>query len=205
MEYIYSDPFVEFYRDKMVEHLHYYYFEDIFTDEELDYIIQWGELTNLSDAEVGGGEDGLHIVPEIRRSKVGWIDISNETKWIFDRLAAASIEANVEMNWNFDLIGFGDTLQYTQYFGEDEGHYSWHADIGPGVSHRKLSIIVQLSDEEDYEGGDINLKVGSRDLDLPKKRGGVIVFPSFILHRVLPVIEGNRKSLVAWISGPNYK
>jgi PKHD-type hydroxylase len=205
MEYIYSDPFVEFYRDKMVEHLHYYYFEDIFTDEELDYIIQWGELTNLSDAEVGGGEDGLHIVPEIRRSKVGWIDISNETKWIFDRLAAASIEANVEMNWNFDLIGFGDTLQYTQYFGEDEGHYSWHADIGPGVSHRKLSIIVQLSDEEDYEGGDINLKIGSRDLDLPKKRGGVIVFPSFILHRVLPVIEGNRKSLVAWISGPNYK
>ena len=205
MEYIYSDPFVEFYRDKMVEHLHYYYFEDIFTDEELDYIVQWGELTNLSDAEVGGGEDGLHIVPEIRRSKVGWIDISNETKWIFDRLAAASIEANVEMNWNFDLIGFGDTLQYTQYFGEDEGHYSWHADIGPGVSHRKLSIIVQLSDEEDYEGGDINLKIGSRDLDLPKKRGGVIVFPSFILHRVLPVIEGNRKSLVAWISGPNYK
>jgi len=205
MEHIYSDPFVEFYRNKMVEHLHYYYFEDIFTDEELEHITQWGEISNLSDAEVGGGEDGLHIVPEIRVSKVSWIDIEENTKWIYDRLASAAIEANVEMNWNFDLIGFGDTLQYTKYYGENEGHYSWHADIGPGVSHRKLSIIVQLSDEDEYEGGDINLKIGSRDLDLPKKKGGVIVFPSFILHRVLPVTKGSRKSLVSWISGPNYR
>ena len=73
------------------------------------------------------------------------------------------------------------------------------------MSHRKLSIIVQLSDEDEYEGGDINLKIGSRDLDLPKKKGGVIVFPSFILHRVLPVTKGSRKSLVSWISGPNYR
>ncbi len=205
MEYIYSDPFVDYYKNRMVEHLHFYYFENLFTEEEIDYIIQWGELTDQSEGEVGGGEDGLHIVPEIRKSTVGWIDISDNTKWIFDRLALGTLEANEEMRWNFDLIGFGDTLQYTQYFGEQEGHYSWHADIGPGVSQRKLSIIVQLSDEEDYEGGDVELKVGSRDLVLPKKKGGVIIFPSFILHRVLPVTEGNRKSLVAWISGPNYK
>jgi len=205
MEYIYSDPFVDYYKDKMVEHLHFYYFEDLFTEEEIEYIIQWGELTDQSEGEVGGGVDGLNIIPEIRKSTVGWIDISENTKWIFDRLALGTLEANEEMRWNFDLIGFGDTLQYTQYFGEQKGHYSWHADIGPGVSQRKLSIIIQLSDEEDYEGGEVELKVGSRDLVIPKKKGGVAIFPSFILHRVLPVTEGNRKSLVAWISGPNYK
>ena len=205
MEFIYSDPFVEFYKSKNIEHLHYYYFEELFTEEELEYIIQWGEVSEQVEGEVGGGADGVHVVPEIRTSKIGWIDISENTKWIFDRLAYGAIEANVDMKWNFDLMGFGDTLQYTQYFGENKGHYSWHADIGPGVSHRKLSIIIQLSDEEDYEGGDVEIKIGTRDLTLPKKKGGVIVFPSFLLHRVLPLTEGNRKSLVAWISGPNYR
>ena len=205
MEYIYSDPFVNFYKEKRIEHLHYYYFQDLFTEEEIDYIIQWGELTEQMDGEVGGGEDGVHIVPEIRTSKIGWIDIQENTKWIFDRIAYGTLEANAEMMWNFDLCGFGDTLQYTQYFGENEGHYSWHADIGPGVSHRKLSVIVQLSDEEDYEGGDVDIKVGSRDITLPKEKGGVIVFPSFLLHRVLPITKGNRKSLVAWVAGPNFK
>jgi PKHD-type hydroxylase len=183
----------------------FYYFQNLFTQEELGYITEWGEINDLYDGEVGGGLDGLHIVPEIRKSKISWIDIQDDTKWIFDRLALASLEANVEMNWNFDLIGFGDTLQYTKYDGEDKGHYSWHADIGQGVSHRKLSIIVQLSDEDEYEGGNVELKVGSRDIVLPKTKGSVVVFPSFVLHRVLPVTSGIRKSLVAWISGPNFK
>jgi PKHD-type hydroxylase len=205
MDYIYSDPFVQFYKDRMVEHHMFYYFQNLFTQEELGYITEWGEINDLYDGEVGGGLDGLHIVPEIRKSKISWIDIQDDTKWIFDRLALASLEANVEMNWNFDLIGFGDTLQYTKYDGEDKGHYSWHADIGQGVSHRKLSIIVQLSDEDEYEGGNVELKVGSRDIVLPKTKGSVVVFPSFVLHRVLPVTSGIRKSLVAWISGPNFK
>jgi len=205
MEYIYSNPFVQFYKDRMVEHHMYYYFENLFTEEEIGYIISWGEASEKMAGEVGGGEDGVHIVPEIRTSQIGWIDLEDNTQWIFDRLAEGALEANVEMRWNFDLMGFGDTLQYTEYFGEDKGHYSWHADIGPGVSHRKLSIIIQLSDENDYEGGEVELKVGSRDLVLPKKKGGVIVFPSFVLHRVLPITSGNRKSLVSWISGPNYR
>lgn len=205
MEYIYSNPFVQFYKDRMVEHHMYYYFENLFTEEEIGYITSWGEASEKMDGEVGGGEDGVHIVPEIRTSQIGWIDLEDNTQWIFDRLAEGALEANVEMRWNFDLMGFGDTLQYTEYFGEDKGHYSWHADIGPGVSHRKLSIIIQLSDESEYEGGDVELKVGSRDLVLPKKKGAVIVFPSFVLHRVLPVTKGHRKSLVSWISGPNYR
>ena len=106
---------------------------------------------------------------------------------------------------NFDLSGFGDEIQYTEYFGENNGHYSWHGDIGPNVPHRKLSIVVQLSDPEDYEGGELELSAGSYLVDGPKTKGTVIVFPSFVLHRVLPLTSGERRSLVSWVSGPRLK
>ena len=47
-------------------------------------------------------------------------------------------------------------MQFTEYHGTENGHYHWHHDIhwtADVNSDRKLSITVQLSDPEDYEGG----------------------------------------------------
>ena len=89
-------------------------------------------------------------------------------------------------------------------------HYGWHADIGPGLlSKRKISITVQLSEPDEYEGGDMEVfKGGSMKGPFdqaPRKAGCVFIFPSFMMHRVAPVTKGTRKSFVLWLGGNHYK
>jgi PKHD-type hydroxylase len=107
--------------------------------------------------------------------------------------------------WGFDLHSIIDDIQFTEYEAGG-GHYDWHIDIGPKtISHRKISIVIQLSDPEDYEGGDLELMPGNYSFAVPKKKGAVVLFPSFILHRVTPVTSGLRRSAVLWVGGSHYK
>ena len=199
----YSDPFVNHYKSREVDHYNFYFYENAFTEEELEYIIEWGESTDLQPGEIGS-DTTENVVSEIRQSEIGWIEFQENTQWIFDKLAYYALDANKEMNWNFNLMGFGDEMQYTKYYGTNKGHYSWHGDVGPGVSHRKLSLVLQLTDPSEYEGGELEISIGSRTLTVPKIKNSLAVFPSFVLHRVLPVTQGERRSLVTWISGQNY-
>ena len=81
-----------------------------------------------------------------------------------------------------------------------------HVDVGPDNNHRKLSLTIQLSDENDYKGGLFHLE-GQPPFDESKflKKGATIMFPSHYRHKVMPVISGMRKSLVIWVSGPKLK
>ena len=70
---------------------------------------------------------------------------------------------------------------------------------------RKISISIQLSRPEDYDGGDLELMYGTEPQKLDRTRGAFIAFPSFMLHRVTPVTRGTRWSLVAWILGTRWR
>jgi PKHD-type hydroxylase len=101
-------------------------------------------------------------------------------------------------------------IQYTTYYGDAHGRYDWHCDTfwaNSTTYDRKISIVIQLSDSKDYEGGDF--EIDHRYPQFPKEairdKGSVLVFPSFINHRVTPVTSGTRKSLVAWIQGPKFR
>jgi PKHD-type hydroxylase len=72
-------------------------------------------------------------------------------------------------------------------------------------SPRKLSMVLQLSDPSEYDGGDLEFYVQSEPIKAEKKKGIVYVFPSWVLHRVTPVTRGTRRSLVMWIAGPKFK
>lgn len=186
-----------------VNHFNYYYFTNAFNEQELESIIQIGEsIAKIKATTVGGdGVDG-HVT-EYRKSEVSWIGQNENTKWIYDRIAELAIKANSEM-WNFDIWDFQDDLQYTTYYG-DGGHYDWHADLGPGISNRKLSIVLQLSDPNDYEGGDLQMNPGGNILSVPREKGLICFFPSFMLHRVTPLTSGLRRSLVVWLCGANLR
>jgi len=106
--------------------------------------------------------------------------------------------------WNFDIWGYHDTLQFTNYYG-DGGHYDWHADLGPGISNRKLSVVLQLSDPNDYVGGELQMNTGGGITSVPKQYGLLCFFPSFVLHRVTPLTSGTRTSLVTWLCGANLR
>jgi PKHD-type hydroxylase len=184
-----------------INHLNYYYFTEAFTPEEIKKIIDIGEKYPKQTATtVGSDSEG---VSDYRISEISWLPENPETSWIHDKFADYAIIANNAM-WDFDIWGFGDGLQYTKYFG-DGGHYDWHVDLGPGISNRKLSCVLQLSTPEEYEGGQLQINPGGNIIEVPKGLGTMVFFPSFLLHRVTPLTGGVRKSLVTWFRGANLR
>lgn len=184
-----------------VNHLNYYYFENGFTPEE---VIKIREIGDNAPKEKGTTvADDENLVSDYRISDISWLGENTETMWIYEKMANLAKIANKEM-WNFDIWGYHDSLQYTVYYG-DGGHYDWHADLGPGISNRKLSCVLQLSDPSEYEGGELEMNPGGQILTVPKKLGLICFFPSFLLHRVKPLTSGVRRSLVTWLCGANLR
>ena len=154
-------------------------------------------------------KDGLLVRkfdPSIRSSNVKWLIKKPEFKPLFETIAERVLQANNEF-WKFDLHSMHEDIQYTEYHAKDKGHYDWHMDLGPGhACYRKLSITINLSDPNDYEGGTLEFNVGNKTKTYaPKTKGAIIIFPSFLLHKVNPVTKGVRKSLVTWVGGKPFK
>ena len=125
--------------------------------------------------------------------------------WLYDTLFPLAIEAN-QMYYHFDIDIVTDPIHYVVY-PEDGGHLDWHMDNGAlGTNKRKLAMTVQLSDSDDYTGGEFEIWGGGKDSKiLPRQKGDVIVFPTFLLHRVRPITSGQRKCLVFWTGGRQFK
>lgn len=181
----------------------YYWFKEGFTKEELDLIYNSLENVPFQDATILGSDE---TPKEVRSSRVKWIPMNNEWSWLYEKLMNMAVQANDTL-WNFDLISADEQIQYTEYLAEDEGHYTWHQDIGPGdASLRKVSLTVQLSEADEYEGGDLELSQGGTSIHKAERGAGVVfVFPSYMMHRVTPVTKGKRRSFVLWVGGQHYK
>ena len=184
-----------------IDQTNYYTFGKIFSDEELMWINNLQNLYPLVGATIIGSESETN---SIRKSSIKWIHHDEYSAWLYDKMIDLAMKANNGL-WDFNLHSVIDSIQYTEYY-DNGGHYDWHVDVGPGsINHRKISITVQLSDPEEYEGGDFELWTGGDFKTLPKLKGDVILFPSFLLHRITPITKGTRKSLVLWIGGGSYK
>ena len=173
----------------------------IFTEEECHRIIELSEKLPLVEGGVGVG-DNLKTESTIRDSSLKWLTPGEEFNWVFHRIYGAVNEAN--KYFKFDLRGF-KAIQIARY--DVGGHFNtWHSDMGLGMSSlRKLSISVQLSGPEDYDGGKLEFQVLQDELQHSKERGTTILFPPYMTHRVTPVTRGTRWSLVAWIMGPPFR
>ena len=112
---------------------------------------------------------------------------------LYQMIYDAIKEAN-EKHFRFDIAGIFDNLQLLHYKKGD--HYDWHTDIGDGIySNRKISATILLSDNCD--GGDLVLKQGA-DRPIHMEVGDMVLFPSYVLHKVKPITKGERWSLVTW-------
>lgn len=160
-----------------------------------------------------------------RNSKNAWVPTTN---WVGGFIWHYIERANRE-NFLYDLRCIdGESMQYTKY--EEGEFYGWHNDAGlagqykpvavgnrvDGLKHdylnektemvRKLSFVLQLSDPDDYEGGNLQLiDEAGKSYIAPRQRGTIILFDSRTQHRVLKVRKGVRKSLVGWTVGPRWK
>lgn len=173
------------------------YFNEVFSPEECKKITDLMPASELRDATVStkGAVD-----EKTRKTKVKWIGPDPEHNWIFDRLAQLTVSCN-DARWGFDLSGFFEQIQLTHY---NEGDfYNWHMDHGDHqFSKRKLSLVVQLTDPKEYEGGELEFFSNGEAM---RDQGTLVLFPSYLYHRVKPVTKGTRKSLVAWVSGQPYR
>lgn len=183
----------------------YAWWENAFNNDELNWL-QKRAKEATQKAQVGGGVGGI-IAPEVRRSDLNWMVSTPDNQWVFERLAHVVSSLNSQF-FRFDLTGFGEAIQLTNYDSSEHGMYGWHVDFGMSTTSpsRKLSIVMQLSDPADYEGGNLELMPsGKNAVKMKKQRGLIVAFPSWTLHQVTPVTQGNRQSLVAWITGPAFK
>jgi PKHD-type hydroxylase len=180
--------------------------DEIFTPAELDSIEHYGDSLGQQKATLigeGWARDS-NAAARIRISQTAALIFKPETKWLYDRMQAVIRKVNQQF-YQFDLQGFSEPFQYASYRGADGGHYTWHLDWGSNGLHRKLSASIQLTDPSQYEGCELQFH-GLREIETaPRARGTIIVFPSFILHRVTPCTNGTRKAIVVWASGPQFK
>lgn len=179
--------------------------ENLFTEEEIESIIDVGELGKFIKGRVGNDE----YISGIRETDIVWIEPSEDSFWLFDKMAQLIAKVNHD-KFQLDLVRF-DGFQYSKY--EEGSHYKWHVDndILPREdnTYRKLSISVMLDDPEDYEGGELELATdgtqeegGTRVLKL--KKGSIVIFYSHVPHKVRPILKGTRRALVTWALGPKF-
>ncbi|MFA6058983.1 MAG: 2OG-Fe(II) oxygenase [Taibaiella sp.] len=180
----------------------YVWLSNFFNEEEVGKIRALWNEDDAIDAKVNkAGEE--QFKDDLRKSRIMFIGGQPDNNWIYDKLAQACLQINTN-RYKFDITGFQTELQLASYGPED--FFEWHMDYGAGdISNRKLSITVQLSDETEYEGGDLQFMINHKPVSAPKTKGTAIIFPSHAIHRVLPVTSGKRQSIVGWIAGPPYR
>lgn len=174
----------------------------LFSPEECAAIIALRRRTGADGGTLVGG-----IATEaVRRSSIVWLDEDDPAvAWIGARLTRAVADLN-HQHFGFALAGFDEQIQLTEYTAEQAGFYDWHSDVGGrGVPRtRKLTLTVQLSAPEDYDGGALELNPAGTVIEAPRGQGTGTAFPSYTLHRVCPVSRGVRHSLVVWTHGPRF-
>lgn len=174
------------------------------TAEECDAIVKRGRSYPEQAATIGF-DDTKRDDRGYRSSRIRWLDATKDQD-IVSRLMQF-VHASNRTNFGFDLVAPYE-LQFTEYHGTASGHYDWHQDVwleSPAPFARKLSVVIQLSDPAEYEGGDFEFFGLQAPGAAFAPRGSVLVFPSFLQHRVLPVSKGLRRSLVTWVEGPKWR
>lgn len=175
--------------------------EGAVTAAEIAAIEAYGDSRTRQKADLAGGaiSDGIRI------TNVAWLERKPEIEWLYQRMEDLVLRLNAEF-FRYELFGLTENFQYTVYDGSQGSHYDWHNDIGNiHVEPRKISLSLQLSHGDAYQGCDLELHSSDHIQGAPRGRGTLIAFPSYLLHRVTPIRSGVRKSLVVWAAGPKFR
>jgi PKHD-type hydroxylase len=208
---------------------YYYCFQSVLSPKICDDILEYGKKHQAEMAIIGGydkpkeqiSKEEINNIQKKRKSDIVWM---NDT-WIYKEIHPYIHEANRAADWNFEW-DFSESCQFTKY-GVNQ-YYGWHCDSWDipynkpedSKTHgkiRKLSVTISLTEPNEYVGGNLEFDFRNQtDWETDKNarikecveikpRGSIIVFPSFVWHRVTPVTKGTRYSLVLWNLGYPFK
>jgi PKHD-type hydroxylase len=179
--------------------VNYWVFQSMISGDMCDLLIKETDWDSSHKGKIHRTPEG-EVDLVVRKTDVVFLPTMSAAECI---LRSAITSANVSARWNY-RISSSEPVQMGRY--TIGGHYDYHKDLAPPNAkneQRKLSAVLFLSNPEDYEGGEFEFK--DIKFDQPKfPRGSLIVFPSFLDHKVNPVISGERFTAVCWASGPAF-
>jgi len=176
------------------------YWDNFLSKKECEQIIFYCKNFNKSKGTVS---NNLKVIKKIRESNIVFLYPDKNLDFLYRKITDAILILNNKY-FNFNLWGMAEGLQFTHYKAPT-GKYVKHIDKMVNSKIRKLSMSIQLSDPKKYKGGDLVLHTGNKPTFIPKDQGKLILFPSYTLHEVKKVTEGERYSLVAWFTGEAFK
>ena len=209
---------------------YYWYFKSVLSPKFCDELIAYGKKNQEQIALTGNIESKRNLklnpltkketkdLKKKRNSNIVWMN----DRWIYDQIQPYVNQANKSAGWNFEW-NWSESCQFTKY--SKEQYYDWHCDsfdtpynnpenLNFHGKIRKLSVTCSLSDPKDYKGGELEFNFNNPEATKKQNikkcleilpRGSLVVFPSFVCHRVKPVTKGVRYSLVIWNLGYPYK
>jgi|TARA_R110000796_G_scaffold110014_1_gene221511 PKHD-type hydroxylase len=204
---------------------YYWYFKSVIPERICDDIVRYGNQMQDQLGVTGEfrekplNKKNIKDLKKTRHSNIVWMS----DQWIYKEIQPYIHNANRNSEWNFDW-DFSETCQFTKY--KKGQYYDWHNDSWntpyktedinnpKNGKIRKLSVTVSLSDPKNYKGGELEFNTRNNHPNskpniltckeiLPK--GSLVVFPSFVWHRICPIKSGERNSLVVWNLGYPYK
>jgi PKHD-type hydroxylase len=167
-------------------------YNNVFTKNECN------EIINYSNNYIENHTSDIEI-----KIKMCYLLPDKKINFIYDRIRKLVTETNMNI-WNYNLYDFGEPIKFLEYNEKYNSHLKIHNDIGNvrgWESFRKLTIIVQLTDENTYEDCNLMIQNGDKLVTTNKNQGSIIIFPSFMMHQVTPITKGIRHSLVLWAYG----
>ena len=203
---------------------YYWGFKSALTPRFCDEVINYANSKKEVMARTGGfgdkklNKEDIKNLQRKRKSDLVWLDDT----WIYKEIHPYIHEANKKAGWNFDWDR-SESCQFTKY--KLNQYYDWHCDSWDKPYERKnkndpdhgkirkLSVTCQLTDGSEYTGGELEFDFRNYDPHMREEnkhlakakeilpKGSIIVFPSFLWHRVKPVTSGVRYSLVLWNLG----
>ena len=172
----------------------YWFVKKYVPDHICDVIIE--NYTDFTEGMIRTNE-----LNDVRKSGVCWVNEPFYKNLVFDIICRQN--RNSGLNFQLDCL---EDVQITRYVAPD-GHFDFHID-GNGHARenvddsvRKLSMTCLLSEPSEFEGGVFEIQSGDSPYDIEMKKGDIVIFPSYKLHRVSPVTKGVRHSMVAWGHG----
>lgn len=160
---------------------------DLLNDDELKYIISKYQKTNFVDGSISNPSS------------------SKKNMMMGDCHAYRSLNTYCNEilvnNSYFTSVFLPSRISQMYYLWYELGmKYDYHIDNYPiGGVNAHYSMTCFLSDPDEYSGGELVLKLGSKEIEYKLPVGKAVIYPTGIKHKVNEVTDGDRKVFVCWI------
>ena len=183
------------------------YVDDLFTVDECEIIKNYSSEWETKEGRISSSEsEGIKSKKSDYRICTLYRPPENleQVDWINEKLLSVITGVNRDY-YQFDIKALIEPPNLMKYEAEKKGHYDYHLDIGQAKPNcwRKISYSLFLND--DYEGGAMEFKTGEKILSYKGPVSRMIIFPSYLLHRVNPVTSGTRWAMVGWAHGASFR